>query len=352
MPAVHTYFGPRGPEDKTEAFDAESFLGFLRRSHPIWQPEDPSLDYQPWVFRGHRDANWDLVPSAARPKGNPLGPVIEKYREVLDQAWRNSPEHKRNMFAHLLAQARAVSEFVRLGSEMGSIDLPDSTRLLLSYDLGPHNDTNPFLGDYNSQLSRPDSFVQALAQHHEIPTFLLDWSENPWYAAHFASLRPKPKSWNENPPNPSDICVWALKVDEVLKRANFCDFGTKHIGTLNVFRADRSRNQYLATQAGLFTFLSNDWGHWSRTGNYLKLDEFLEKIIQTQQGFSDQEKMDWPSAEGILRKVVLSHEHIPELRRLLLLERITPAHLMPTLDNLAETSKSVVLDSTMDKLDN
>lgn len=47
----------------------------------------------------------------------------------------------------------------------------------------------------------------------------------------------------------------------------------------------------------------------------------------------------------VMRKIILSKYHVSELRQLLLLEGITTAHLMPTLDNVAKTSLRLSIDA-------
>jgi hypothetical protein len=52
-------------EIETRHFDtADEFVKALRRSDPYWLP---ATHWQlPWIFRGQRDSDWKLVPSAWR----------------------------------------------------------------------------------------------------------------------------------------------------------------------------------------------------------------------------------------------------------------------------------------------
>ena len=45
------------------ATTASEFIEALRRSNPLWWEGNQ----MPWVFRGHADASWKLLPSAWRP---------------------------------------------------------------------------------------------------------------------------------------------------------------------------------------------------------------------------------------------------------------------------------------------
>lgn len=84
-----------------------------------------------WIFRGQDDATWSLIPGVGRPnKAGPLG-----YRREDELKWFN--EFK--------------AEALRFHSDIST-----------------------------------DMELLALAQHHQLPTRLLDWSTNPLVAAWFA----------------------------------------------------------------------------------------------------------------------------------------------------------------------
>ena len=187
----------------------------------------------------------------------------------------------------------------------------------------------------------------ALAQHHGVPTFLLDWTENPWFAAHFAAIPSRDLD------DRADICVWALDIKKVDDGASNA-IGIHGIGSIMVNRPAKSHNQFLASQDGLLTFLLDDGEYWEQHGAYLPLEDLIEKmaskVAEVEKTGDTKEikyakKRLFSDGQAVLRKIVLSKEHVPKLRQLLLLEGITTAHLMPTLDNVAKTSLTLTVDA-------
>ena len=124
-----------------------------------------------------------------------------------------------------------------------------------------------------------------------------------------------------------------------------------------VNRPAKSHNQFLASQDGLLTFLLDDGEYWERHGAYLPLEDLIEKMaskvaeVEKTGNTKELQKVEYAKkrlfsdGQAVLRKIVLSKEHVPKLRQLLLLEGITTAHLMPTLDNVAKTSLTLTVDA-------
>lgn len=94
---------------------------------------------------------------------------------------------------------------------------------------------------------RDDPRVLAMAQHHGLPTRLLDWSFSPYVAAYFAF------SWflfEKGDELEGNVAIWILNREEVLTKAPE--------GQLQIISIQDHENNRLGSQFGLFTFLKTN----------------------------------------------------------------------------------------------
>jgi hypothetical protein len=126
----------------------------------LWTLREQLPEGELHCFRGQADASWDLVPGMFRD----LGRLVPEFSQVEDAAWVGQLE--RDIYR----------EFDRTGARY----LPDE-----------------FTNDPWHRLF--------LAQHHGVPTRLLDWTSNLLAAAYFAV----------SDPSDADAALWVLNVARV-----------------------------------------------------------------------------------------------------------------------------------------
>ncbi len=366
--------GPKG-ETGGDTFDADTFLDYLRKSHQRWSGGDSeNRDACHWVFRGHNNKDYKLIPTAAREhelskRGSLLKQIKGKIKELPAFSEHfNGDEWKLNQLAQVLMTSRLLWRFAEFGMELGFFDstiegyeeghVPD--KILLDEELPK---TLKLIGDadghafsmvgkkhgevdyVHSYLAYPrlESQLSALAQHHGVPTYLLDWTENPWFAAYFASIEHEDKQ-------DKTICVWALNVNATKKGIYDLDIITRKSGIARIssYKPSRSTNEFLASQLGVFTYIDGSGIDWDRTGAFPDLEavvnEYSEMASRSPEDKNSKEMQRlFPTNTPILRKIQLNARFVPNLRKLLRIEGITKAHLMPTLDNVAQTSNLFAL---------
>lgn len=277
---------------------AAEFLAALRRSNPRWLRPKASL--VPWLFRGQSNSEWALTPSAWREgvhHDHHYRDVLSsiEYSHVLEVIELNrehmgceSPDADR--FKRQIAQRRF--EYLQV---MAFLDLADE----IGFDVPGGFLSKRIPGRLEPSESSTESLHPgyALAQHHGMPTRLLDWTLNPLIAAFFAA---------ENPAHiQGEIAVWALHPLGLL--------GTEW----QEYRVPRSTIGFVHAQAGRFTYHRSADIYFLRNGRWPILEDDCEDVF--------------------LKKLTLRASEAPELRRLLFAEGFSRAHLMPTFDNIKAT---------------
>ncbi|VVP06966.1 hypothetical protein PS896_03124 [Pseudomonas fluorescens] len=175
------------------------------------------------VFRGQADSQWPLVPTVLRPKS--YTPVTSYGEEV---------SASEMVFFELCALDRFVKHCDAVG-----IPIPKDSQNFRKKYLGP--DAADLY--YKEPWLWPDPEIldlMAMAQHHGVPTRLLDWTTRAYTSAYFAasSAVSRFQHWQ-----PSDrLAIWAI--DRVVLGAH---------SQIVLHHSPGAISRHLAAQGGLFT---------------------------------------------------------------------------------------------------
>ncbi len=322
------------------ADSALDFIEALRPSNDHWWDGGSS----PWVFRGHAQETWPLLPAAWRAENVIISNSkieaatrfdIVQPRQHLNWFWQpnfwsraapfgeDDASLSKELTIATTAEYLPVWDFFSRCDELG---MP--TPLLGTAPdpvLEPNwlaDPSNPLVGD---ELLRFSDFpgALALAQHHGVPTRLLDWTRNPMAAAYFAT-EPMREIDDE-----ANLVVWALhkrnSASVTLEGTSFPGspggIAQRFDPTIAVVRPSTRYNPFLAAQEGLFTTISKSGIYFMKNnGKRPALEDFV---------------VEASPSETVLRKLILSHTHAADLIEILRREKISRSALMPTLDNVA-----------------
>lgn len=298
----------------------KTFLDYLHPSAGHWK----SAIRGDLAYRGQASSCWSLIPKAFR-------------NNVIVGYGRRAPTGGMN---RVIPQARsefeAVHQFVKAADNSGLQITEAGSRLLLQDD--PHQ----IFHDSNWEYSWPQDEVLetlALAQHHGVPTRLLDFTEDPLVAAYFAAIG----AWNPQEGEPITgagrryMAVWV--VDMRFLRAINAIPG-RYPERIGEVRVPRANNSYLHAQLGFF-LVDRGANDVMARGESLSLEDttaeraafwhngrrLLRKGIRKQAWFN----------ELPIKMVRISTTHTGELLRELENRGVSKGSLMPSLDRVVES---------------
>lgn len=280
---------------------------FYRAISPVddrWQP-----DPRRWIFRGHADARWPLVPRILR--GEP--PV---WTGLLSDEIKSGEPLASDMDAR-----RTISEFLavynfQVAADRAGLAIPEDSQALrstaglvgmLAGAVGPGADGDG-LWPPLSLLS-----IVGLAQHYGVPTRLLDWSWRPRIAAYIAAQEVV-MARHALEPDAETMAVWALNHWAIRQ-------GWKSAPThVSVVTAPQASNRNLAAQAGLFTVVRH---RHEGVG--------LDSVLAARMADPELQILGGRGVEKnpVMWKLTLPHAEAPRLLKILALDGVSAASVFP-----------------------
>ncbi|KXI24615.1 FRG domain-containing protein [Photobacterium sanguinicancri] len=226
-------------------------------------------------------------------------PNVHRNTDRLKFKWRETIKGDELIFSEL----RILENFMSYCDRLGLPIINDSTELR-SLHINSQTADRYYINP--SEWPNPKAIeLMALAQHHGVPTRLLDWSKRSFVAAYFAATTAisNKNEWK----NDSKLAIWALNIDSLALYPN-----------ISLVKVPGSTSAHLAAQAGVFT-LCRQSACRNEDFSPTPLEDEFKNVPETP-----------------LLKITLPVTEATELFRLCKLYDITAASLFPSFDGAAK----------------
>ena len=230
------------PVKDFKASTAEEFWEFLSPQRYLLSPRNRP------IFRGQADARWKLTPSILRGKAHPIHSAV---------IFRGRPEESDT---RIFVEIATLGTFAHYCDQTG-LRIPGDSADFRTNFLDPQRVMDTFIFHRKLWPSPEYYEIMAVAQHHGLPTRLLDWSHRSYVAAYFAASDALLSGTDTG-----ELAVWVLDMEVTLPRLEQLEF----------IRVPGANNANVAAQRGLFTLLRQEYRRGAAFSPPENLCEYIE----------------------------------------------------------------------------